>query len=209
MPTGGAERTEVVSQERSILAEILEQAPTSQRDEITRAYRFAEAAHAEHTRDEGTPFIEHPLRVASILVAELGCCDLDLITAAFNHDVLEDCPAITMAQLTEVIGRRACAMVVDVTKLQVPSEEKAARDRAYLDRLPGLPWESRLLKLADRIDNLRSVPASGDAAKARRYLEVSLAEFVPLAATTSPAAERLVLQACDRIRDYLADVAPH
>ena len=197
-----------MSQERSILTEILEQAPPSQRDEITRAYRFAEASHAKHTRDEGTPFIEHPLRVASILVGELGCCDQDVIKAAFNHDVLEDCPAITMAKLTEVIGPRACAMVVDVTKIQVPSEQKAARDRAYLDRLSGLPWESRLLKLADRIDNLRSVPASGDPAKARRYLEVSLAEFVPLAATTSPAAERLVLQACDRIQEYLAGMTP-
>jgi (p)ppGpp synthase/HD superfamily hydrolase len=127
--------------------------------------------------------------------------------AAFNHDVLEDCPEITVVDLATVIGPRACAMVVDVTKHQVPNEQKAARDRAYLDQLPGLPWESRLLKLADRIDNLRSVPASGDPAKARRYLEVSLAEFIPLAAATSPVAERLILEACDQIGAYLTWLA--
>jgi (p)ppGpp synthase/HD superfamily hydrolase len=61
------------------------------------------------------------------------------------------------------------------------------------------------VKLADRIDNLRAVTRSGDPEKARRYLAVSLDEFVPLAEQTDQRATQLVLEACDAIAQYLKD----
>jgi (p)ppGpp synthase/HD superfamily hydrolase len=61
-----------------------------------------------------------------------------------------------------------------------------------------------LLKLADRIHNLRAIPHAGDPEKARRYLSVSRAEFLPLATGTSPTAARLIEEACDEIEAYLA-----
>jgi (p)ppGpp synthase/HD superfamily hydrolase len=141
--------------------------------------------------------------VAVILATELGCTDADALAAALNHDVLEDCPCIGRAELAGVIGERACAIVCDVTKWPVSPEHKAARDRAYLDSLPTLSHTSRLVKLADRIDNLRAVIRSGDPDKARRYLAVSLDEFVPLADQTDPRAKQLVLEACRTIAAYL------
>lgn len=172
---------------------------------LLRAYDFAAAAHAGQLRDEGTPFIEHPVRVAVILATELDCPDAEALAAALNHDVLEDCPDISRAELAGVIGERACAIVCDVTKWPVAPEHKAARDRAYLDSLPLLGHTSRLVKLADRIDNLRAVTRSGDPEKARRYLAVSLDEFVPLAEQTDQRATQLVLEACDAIAQYLKD----
>lgn len=178
--------------------------PPADQARLELTYCFAAQAHEGQLRDEGTPFIEHPLRVALILATELNCRDADVLAAALCHDVLEDCPQIDDAQLTAVIGERACGMVRDVTKRPVPEEQQAERDRAYMDALPGLTYESRLLKLADRIDNLRSVTLSGDLDKMRRYLEVSRAEFRPLAAQTNPTTELLVMQACDAVAFTLA-----
>lgn len=177
--------------------------PESDHATLTRAYKFAAAAHEGQLRDEGTPFIEHPVRVAVILACELGSQDLDALMAALNHDVLEDCPDISRVDLVAVIGERACAIVGDVTKQPVAPQHKEARDRAYLDSLPRLDYTSRLVKLADRIDNLRSVTGAGDPDKARRYLAVSLAEFVPLAGQTDQTAEQLILEACATIAAYL------
>ena len=173
-------------------------------ERVELAYRFAAAAHDGQKRDEGTPFIEHPVRVAQLLWEELDVRDVDLLVAALNHDAIEDNDDVDVTLVTSVFGKRVAGMVVDVTKEPPGPEGRDARDRAYLDRLPSLPSESRLLKLADRIDNLRSVLNANDPAKARRYLDVSRAEFIPLAAMTDPVAHRLVTEACDAIARALS-----
>jgi (p)ppGpp synthase/HD superfamily hydrolase len=172
------------------------------------AYRFAAAAHDGQIRDEGTPFIEHPVRVAHILWEEFGSRDVDAIIAALNHDVLEDCGWLDADILRGALGEASTELIEHVTKEQVPDDSKAARDRAYLDRLWDLPTGARLLKLADRLDNLRSVVHAGDPAKARRYLTVSREEFIPLALATDPLAARLIGDACDEIERYLAAEGP-
>lgn len=186
------------------IAMIIASLPPSDAERIEAAFRFAEAAHRGQMRDEGTPFIDHPVRVARILWEELGGRDVDVVVAALNHDVLEDCSWLEEEVLAGALGKRATGLIRDVTKPAVPDEEKPARDRVYLDSLRGLPPDSRLLKLADRIDNLRSVVHSGDPDKASRYLEVSRLEFIPLALATDPVAADLVSQACDDIERYLA-----
>lgn len=186
------------------IALIVATLPGDDADRLIAAWRFAAAAHEGHVRDEGTPYIEHPVRVARILWEELGNRDVELLIAALNHDVLEDCPWLDSEVLGGALGRRATGFVEDVTKPQVPDSEKAQRDRDYLDRLRTISPESRLLKLADRIDNLRSVVHAGDPDKARRYLVVSREEFIPLALATDPVAATLVSAACDDVERYLA-----
>lgn len=171
---------------------------------VHETFQFAAAAHACQTRDEGTPFIEHPVRVACILWFELGRRDPDLIAAALTHDVLEDCPEIDAQILGSLIGDRALSWVVDVTKPPAADGDTERRDRAYLSRLPALATEARVLKLADRIDNVRAVVHSPDRAKASRYLQVTRATFIPLAATTDLTAERLLSAACDALAAHLA-----
>ena len=185
------------------VAVIIATLPASDAERIVAAYRFAAAAHNAHLRDEGTPFIDHPVRVARILWEELGSRDVDMIVAALNHDVLEDCDWLDEQVLAGALGQRATDLVKDVTKAQAAQADKPARDRAYLDNLRVIPVESRLLKLADRIDNLRGVVNSGNPDKAARYLSVSREEFIPLALATDPRAAELVSQACDQIEAYL------
>jgi guanosine-3',5'-bis(diphosphate) 3'-pyrophosphohydrolase len=171
---------------------------------VEQAYRFAAAAHDGHVRDEGTPYIDHPVRVARILWEDLGSRDVDLIVAALNHDVLEDCAWLDETVLSGALGERATSLIKDVTKAKVAEEDKPARDRAYLDSLRGAPHDSRLLKLADRIDNLRCVVHAGQPDKAARYLKVSREEFIPLALATDPRAADLVSLACDEVEHYLS-----
>jgi len=175
-------------------------------ERLVAAFRFAAAAHAEHTRDEGSPFIDHPVAVTVILAEELGCRDADILIAALNHDVLEDCDWLSRATVESAIGGRAIGLVADVTKEQVPEAEKTARDQRYLEHLREISADAKLLKLADRIHNLRSIPNANDPAKARRYLEVSRREFLPLALSVNPTAARLIADACDAIERYLADI---
>ncbi len=172
-------------------------------ERLVNAYRFAAAAHAEHRRDEGSPFIEHPVAVAIVLSEELGCRDVDLLVAALNHDVLEDCDWLCRDDVVGAIGERSTGLVADVTKEPVPDADKSARDQRYLEHLWEISSDAKLLKLADRIHNLRSVPNADDPAKARRYLDVSRREFYPLALTVDPTAARLIAEACDAIEEYL------
>lgn len=173
---------------------------------LAHAFRYAAAAHAAHTRDEGSPFIMHPVAVAVILNEELGCRDVDVLIAALNHDVLEDCDWLGRADVAGAIGERATDVVAEVTKEQVPAEQKAARDQRYLEHLWHITPEAKLLKLADRIHNLRSIPGANDPAKALRYLDVSRREFYPLALTVDATAARLIAEACDAIEAYLEQV---
>jgi len=177
---------------------------------LATTFQFAAAAHAGQRRDEGTPFIDHPVAVTVMLWHELGCRDVDVLLAALMHDVVEDCDWIARDAITDLIGVRAMEMVMHVTKRAVPAEQREQRDREYLDTLQHLPLPSRLLKLADRIHNLRCVPLAGDPDKARRYLEVSRERFYPLALSTDATVARLVAEACDTIEAYLArlDRAP-
>lgn len=182
---------------------ILAQLAPGDVDRVQTTYQFAAAAHAGQVRDEGSPFIEHPVQVVVILWNELGNRKVDVVLAALCHDVLEDCPDIDPAVLGDLIGQNALELVLAVTKRGVADHLKAARDSEYLDSIRHASHDVRLLKLADRIHNLRSIPAAGDRAKARRYLNVSRDAFLPIAAATDITAERLVADACDAIESYL------
>ncbi|MGH9176000.1 MAG: HD domain-containing protein [Vicinamibacterales bacterium] len=174
-------------------------------ERIGLVFQFAAAAHDQHHRDEGTPFIEHPVAVLSILWDELGCRNIEVLIAALSHDVLEDCEWLSEDDLSGMIGPAATELVREVTKEQVADHDKAGRDLRYMEHLWRITPDAKLLKLADRIHNLRSIPNANDPAKARRYLEVSRREFYPLALSVDPTAARLIAEACDAIETYLSD----
>jgi GTP pyrophosphokinase len=165
-------------------------------------YRFAAAAHDGQLRDEGTAYISHPVAVTELLWQELGCRDLDLLLAALTHDILEDRPDIDPGTLGSLIGVDALTFVQDVSKPPA-RPEGVSRDRVYLERLPTLPRASRLLKLADRIDNVRSLRLTENRDKVERSLTETRAVFVPLALATDATAARLLIEACDALEAYL------
>ena len=181
--------------------------PPAEQAALATAYAIAERAHAGQQRKAklGTPpvpYLAHPLRVARILAEEWDECDLRTLAAALLHDVLEDCPPEQRPAYAREIRRELGGDVLRAVELltkpaavseeasrQVSSEAKAARDARYFAGLSDAPVWVRLIKLADRLDNLRDALAWGDAAFWERYRSETIAWHLALAYKTSPPAE--------------------
>ncbi|HEY3138813.1 MAG TPA: HD domain-containing protein, partial [Blastocatellia bacterium] len=128
---------------------------------------------------EGTPYIVHPIRVAVCLVDELGLNSTKLICAALLHDVIED-SAVTREDISEWFNDEIAEIVWLLTKLQeVSLREYLARIEEARDT--GAP----IVKLCDRLDNLRSVIHTPRLEKKRRYIRTTEEHYLPLAARTN------------------------
>jgi GTP pyrophosphokinase len=163
---------------------------------IQRAYAVADDAHQGARRASGEPFIEHPLAVARIL-ASLAM-DSAGIAAALLHDVVED-TAYTLSEIEAQFGLAIAGLVDGVTKFDLVGLADGSDGPAPRRPLPELRTQQQqetvrklilammrdprvvLLKLADRLHNMRTLQAMSPAqkaAKARETLEI----YVPLAA---------------------------
>src|SRR5689334_7619612 len=164
-----------------LLAEIAEAGGQVDRGLVTRAFRYAAAAHEGQQRRSGSPFIEHPVGAARI------CAGLHLdeqtIAAALLHDVVED----TESDINDVrgeFGDEIAKLVEGVTKLtriQFQSREQAEAEN-YRKMVVAMSEDVRviLIKLADRMHNIRTIECLGkqkQIQKAKETLEV----YAPLA----------------------------
>lgn len=141
------------------------------------AFRFAENAHRGIMRACGVPYIMHPLAVATILAKELRVKDVDLLCAALLHDVVED-TTFTLDDIRRQFGNNVAWLVSSVTKLgKVPLEnissvlKSAAKDIRVM-----------VLKLADRLDNLRTIGCLREEKRYRICAE-TLSCYAPIAGT--------------------------
>jgi guanosine-3',5'-bis(diphosphate) 3'-pyrophosphohydrolase len=164
-----------------LIAEVEAYYPDLDRDLVRRAFELSERAHAGQTRRSGEEFIHHPLGVARIC-AELHL-DEQTIAAALLHDVIED----TGSDLEEIraeFGQEIAQLVEGVTKLtriSFQSREQAEAEN-YRKMIVAMAQDVRviLIKLADRLHNMRTIEYLGrqkQAQKARETLEV----YAPLA----------------------------
>ncbi len=125
---------------------------------VRRSYEFAAKAHEGQTRRSGDPYVSHPLAVAQ-LIADLKL-DLASVCAGLLHDAVEDTSA-TVDQLTELFGKEVAFLVDGVTKLgKLPwstREEQQAEN--FRKMLLAMAKDIRviLVKLCDRLDNMRSL----------------------------------------------------
>ena len=137
---------------------------------IERAYTVAERAHEGQKRKSGEPYITHPIAVAQIL-ADLGIGS-KAVAAALLHDTVED-TATTHEELVDAFGSRIARIVAEVTDdTELP---KADRKRLQIEHAPLLSREAKLVKLADKLCNLRDVadhpPAKWDLQRRREYFD--------------------------------------
>jgi GTP diphosphokinase / guanosine-3',5'-bis(diphosphate) 3'-diphosphatase len=147
--------------------------------DVNRAYEVAADAHSGQKRDEGTPYIVHPVRVAVSLVDELNLFSPTLICSALLHDVIEDSD-ITREDIARMFDEGVANLVWLLTKLEeVRLSEYLARIEAAADT--GAP----IVKLCDRLDNLRSVAHTPRLEKKRRYIRTTEELYLPLAARTN------------------------
>ncbi len=132
----------------------------SQISTLRRAYEFGAQAHEGQHRVSGEPYIQHPLAVAKVL-AEMHM-DVQTLTAAILHDVLEDTP-ITKDQLVTEFGEDVANLVDGVSKLTQMEFESYAEAQAenFRKMLMAMTGDIRviLVKLADRLHNMRTLGA--------------------------------------------------
>jgi len=144
--------------------------------QVESAYRFSEAAHQGQFRISGDPYISHPLAVARIL-AEWRL-DGQTLTAALLHDVMED-TAVTKEQLANLFGQPVADLVDGVSKLdriEFQTQEDAQAEN-FRKMLLAMASDVRviLIKLADRLHNMRTLDAMYPAKRkriARETLEI-------------------------------------
>jgi GTP pyrophosphokinase len=148
---------------------------------ISRAYAVAANAHQGQARNSGDAYIQHPLAVAMI-VAELGLDDVT-IAAALLHDAVED-TAVDLVEVASSFGPEVAAIVDGVTKLdRVSFDSKAAQQAASIRKmLVAMAKDLRVLiiKLADRLHNMRTIAALPDV-KQQRIARETIDIYAPLA----------------------------
>jgi len=144
-------------------------------DFLRRAYIVSEAFHRGQTRDEGTPYFNHPISVATILFDELGIRDTGIICGAVLHDVIED---------SDITRRDIQVMFTDeiATTVQLLTKVSGIATSDYLNSIEyESPKIALPIKLCDRLDNLRSLHLSKKPEKRAKYLNETNAYFLPLA----------------------------
>ena len=137
-------------------------------DAIVRAAQFAEQCHHGSARKwTGEPYIEHPMRVAGRVLLLKGVEAIH-VQAAWLHDVIEDC-YITRENICRMFGEPVAAIVHALTnpskKLELRRKEAKA---LYREHLATQPRWVKLIKLVDRIDNIRD-SAAGPSDWKQRY----------------------------------------
>jgi len=149
---------------------------------LNRAYVFAMKAHGTQKRASGDPYFSHPLEVAGILT-ELKL-DGNTIATALLHDVVEDTVA-TIPEIEELFGQKVAELVDGVTKLskielQTESERQAENFRKFVLAMSN-DIRVLLVKLADRLHNMRTLNYIKKEAKRRRIALETLEIYAPLA----------------------------
>ena len=172
-----------------LIERVLAYDPDADVDAINRAYVFAMQAHGSQTRASGDPYFSHPLEVAGILTHY--CLDTASIVTALLHDTLEDTEA-TSAQIEDRFGPEIAQLVDGVTKLSrlELQSDKAQQAENFRKLVLATSRDIRVLlvKLADRLHNMRTLRHIQDPEKRRRISRETMDIYAPLA-------ERIGMQA--------------
>ncbi|WP_156132445.1 HD domain-containing protein, partial [Prevotella pectinovora] len=121
------------------------------------AYDFAAYAHKDQLRKSGEPYISHPVAVARIVAEELEL-GANPVMAAFQHDVVEDCP-YSIDEIRERFGDDVAFLVGVVTKQKKNQYGQSKQVDNFRQMLSSVQFDVRaiLVKLADRLHNMRTL----------------------------------------------------
>jgi RelA/SpoT family (p)ppGpp synthetase len=165
---------------------------------VNKAYNFALEAHQNQKREEGVPYIFHPVAVAKILT-ELKL-DSATITTGLLHDTIED-TKVTYDSVKEEFGEEVANLVDGVTKISALENKAASDSKAENFRKLILATSKDirvlLVKLADRLHNMRTIQFVKDKNKIIRKAKETMEIYAPLA-------DRMGM---NRIRDELEDLS--
>ena len=178
----------------ALAAQLAAYLPPEQIERVRGAYAVGARAHASQKRRSGEPYITHPLAVATILAGLR--LDAETIIAAILHDTLED-TGMTRVQLEASFGTTVTELVDGVTKLErVDFASRVEADaESFRKMLLAMARDLRviLIKLADRLHNMRTLSAMVPDAR-RRIARETLDIYAPIAARLGMNAIRSELQ---------------
>ncbi len=141
---------------------------------VMQAADFAARRHVNQKRkgSAGEPYVNHLAEVAMLLATATAGEDAELVAAGFLHDTLEDTPT-EYEELVALFGTTVAKLVAEVTDDK--SLPKAERKQSQVDKAPTKSARGRLLKIADKTSNLRSLvtspPADWDSTRALDYID--------------------------------------
>jgi guanosine-3',5'-bis(diphosphate) 3'-pyrophosphohydrolase len=141
---------------------------------VLKAMEFAAQKHRDQRRKDkrASPYINHPIALANVLWFEGGVTDPVVIAAALLHDTIEDTET-SWQELRGEFGDAIAEIVLEVT--DVKWLKKDVRKRLQVSRARHSSMQARLVKLADKIVNLRDVashpPAGWSLERRREYFE--------------------------------------
>ena len=167
-------------------------------ESLNKAYNFAVEAHQNQKREEGVPYIIHPVAVAKILT-ELKL-DSATITTGLLHDTIED-TNVTYETVKKEFGDEVANLVEGVTKISAledkASDDSKAENFRKLILATSKDIRVLLVKLADRLHNMRTIQFVKDKEKIIRKAKETMEIYAPLA-------DRMGM---NRIRDELEDLS--
>ena len=148
---------------------------------LVHAWKVGAAAHAGQMRKSGEPYITHPVAVAQVL-AEQGM-DFKTLVAAILHDTVEDTP-LTAEAIAADFGQTVAELVEGVTKLDKLKfrDRQEAAAESFRKMLLAMSRDLRviLIKLADRLHNMRTLGAQSPESR-RRIARETLEIYAPIA----------------------------
>ena len=167
-------------------------------EKLNKAYNFAVKAHENQKRDSGDPYSIHPIAVANILT-ELKL-DSATIATGLLHDTIEDTHA-TYETIKNEFGQEVADLVDGVTKISVFENQATSTSKAENFRKLILATSKDirvlLVKIADRLHNMRTIEAISKTEKKERIAKETMEIYAPLA-------DRMGMH---RIRDELEDLS--
>ncbi len=156
--------------------------PEADEDLLNRAYVFAMRAHGSQLRASGDPYFHHPVEVAGILTAYK--LDSASIATGLLHDTVEDTGA-TLGDIERLFGKPVARLVDGVTKLNKLELQSAdtAQAENFRKLLLAMSDDIRVLlvKLADRLHNMRTLHFIANPEKRRRIAAETMEIYAPLA----------------------------
>ena len=200
--------------------------PGADEDALNRAYVFAMKAHGSQTRASGDPYFSHPLEVAGILTEYK--VDFASIVTALLHDTIEDTET-TLEEIKKLFGKEVARLVDGVTKLtrlefQSDQAKQAENFRKFILAMSE-DIRVLLVKLSDRLHNMRTLQHIENADKRRRIAVETMDIYAPLAerigmqgmkseledlafAELNPDARNSIIKRLEFLREKSGDIVP-
>ena len=155
-----------------------------------KALSMATQWHQGQFRDEGCPYIIHPIRASIIFLEETKIKNVDITCAILLHDVVED-TSMAIKTLQQQFGKEVARLVKAVTRKTPPQATQLQKNRgklAKIDKIARSDRNVRLVKLCDQLDNRRSrqfIPIKNASRKKFSRWDKEFAKYLPIAKKTN------------------------